>query len=151
MSSRLTMRYGVEGGAIAASGVAYTRLWTNDTPTASFASQTLALSDSATNYDALRIVWKYSAGTDVTEDNWSADDASAIAYIYDIRSKRDLIVSGQRLPNMGAVFYAASYAYARRAYFSADDAILFGSALRMNASGSDNNILIPLFIDGVKF
>ena len=132
-------------------GITYTRLWTNDSPTTTRGAFTVTLSEAATNYDALRIVWKYNATANVTEETWSNSSVNAIAYYYDIRNKRNIIVSGTGQLNMGAVLYAQSYAYARRAYFTADNKIYFSNAYQFQNSGTDTNtsMLIPLFIDGV--
>lgn len=150
MSAVITMRYGYAGNGepIQPAGK-YTRLWTNDDPTESHGAMDCTLSEAATAFDALRIVWAYNTSAGATEDNWQDEDVNAMAYIYDIRNKRDLIVTGSTKPNIGVVFYAASYAYARRGYFTDDSTIHFTTAYRLNTSGANTSLLIPLFIDGV--
>lgn len=132
-------------------GVSYTRIWANDDPTASRGAFNAELEAAATTFDALRIVWAYNTNAGATEDNWADEDVNAMAYIYDIRNKRDLIVTGSTRPNIGVVFYAASYAYARRAYFTDDVTLHITTAQRLNTSGTNTGIAIPLFIDGVNF
>lgn len=132
------------------SGPTYTRLWTNANPSSSFGNGNRTLSDSLQNYDALRIVWQYWSNSGVTESNWEENNYG-IAYLYDIRGKIDAIVSGQRKPNIGALFYAASYTYGRRGYIVNDTTLWFSNAQRFGASGSDNDGIIPILIDGVKF
>jgi hypothetical protein len=148
--TNITMRYGAPGTDEAEEPVSqYTRLWTNEDPTASHGAMDLTLTESVSGYDALRIVWAYNTSAGATEDNWQDSDINAMAYIYDIRNKTDLIVSGSTKPNLGAVFYAASYAYARRGYFTDDVTIHFTTAYRLNNASSNTSILIPLFVDGV--
>ena len=147
--SDIAYEYGIPSGMSAAGGAQYARLWTNEDPTASHGAMDLTLSESVSGYDALRIVWAYNTSAGATEDNWQDSDTNAMAYIYDIRNKTDLIVSGSTKPNLGAVFYAASYAYARRGYFTDDSTIHFTTAYRLNTSGANTSLLIPLFIDGV--
>lgn len=148
--AKITMLYG-HGDDPNVKGVSYSRLWTNDDPTASYGAMDCTLSEAATAFDALRIVWAYNTSAGATEDNWQDEDVNAMAYIYDIRNKRDLIVSGSAKMNLGATLYAASYAYARRGYFTADDSVHFTTAYRFNAEGSNTSLLIPLVIDGVNF
>ena len=151
MSAVITMRYGYAGSSEPIQPPSkYTRLWTNEDPTASRgAFDATPLAEPVTNFDALRIVWAYNTSAGADEDNWQDPDINAMAYIYCIRSKTDLIVAGSTKPNLGAVFYAASYAYARRGYFTDDSTIHFTTAYRLNNASSNTSILIPLFVDGV--
>lgn len=146
--ARITMLYG-HGDDPNVNGVTYSRIWTNDDPTVSRGAFNADLDADVTTFDALRIVWAYNTSAGATEENWQDSDINAMAYIYDIRNKTDLIVSGSTKPNLGAVFYAASYAYARRGYFTDDSTIHFTTAYRLNNASSNTSILIPLFIDGV--
>lgn len=133
-------------------GPTYTRLWTNPSPAANFAAQTVTLSETLENYDAVRIVWDRWYNGGVTEANWETNP-NAIAYIYDLRNKENIINSAQHV-QMGALSNESSYVYGRRCYFPSAwtfNQIVFATGMRLNNANTSTSALIPVFIDGVKY
>lgn len=133
-------------------GPTYTRLWTNPSPAANFAAQTVTLSETLENYDAVRIVWDRWYNGGVTEANWETNP-NAIAYIYDLRNKANIINSAQHV-QMGALSNESSYVYGRRCYFPnawTFNQIVFATGMRLNNANTSTSALIPVFIDGVKY
>lgn len=129
----------------------YTRLWTNSSPSSSFAAQTVSLSDAASNYDMLRIVWARINTAGVTESTWESS-TDALACLYDMTHATSLIDATNRLCMDCAVRPGTGY-YARRCWFtsSACTAVEFGTTTRWGASGTNNALVIPILIDGVNF
>ena len=136
-------------------GITYTRLWTNSAPATTFGAQTITLSESLENYNAVRIVWQrwIASGASVDIEAW-ATNPNCLAYTYDLSQKEAIINATQHI-QMGAVTRESSYYYWRRAYFpSATNfgQISFGQCMRtQSTSDANNNGLKPLLIDGVKW
>lgn len=113
-------------------------LWTNSSPTSSFADQTITLSDSIDNYTSLAVTFKLST----TE-----------GMIYTTKLS---VEDFKKCTNPATILNPASYAkissvlYARRFYYASDTTIYFATSYRVNASGSDNTANIPIQISGVK-
>lgn len=131
------------------SGPTYTRLWTNASPTSSFGAQTINLSEAASNYDAVRIVYAYNTGSGVTADNWEGQ-TDAVSQMYELGSATLDQQSGGYL-NM-AIAFGQTNSYARRSWFENNyTGIRFATCYRLNASGNSNGNCIPILVDGVKF
>lgn len=133
-------------------GPTYTRLWTNPSPSSNFSAQTVNLSESLENYDAVRIVWDRWYNGGVTASNWETN-LNAIAYIYDLRNKEQITDTAQHV-QMGAISNESTYVYGRRCYFpstSKFDAIVFANGMRLNNANTSSSALIPVLIDGVKW
>lgn len=154
----VAMRYGskaervqVDSGGGGGGGVTYTRLWTNSRPTGTFPEQTVTLSQAASDFTAIRIVWcrwNNSAPSDVEE--W-ASDADCLSMTYGLENISTIVDATQHI-QLGAVTKESSYVYGRRAFFSstAFTGITFKLANRFGSSGTSNAALVPLLIDGVN-
>lgn len=147
-----TAKTAASGGGGGGPAVTYTRLWTNPSPAANFSAQTVTLSETLDGYDAVRIVWDRWYNGGVTESNWTTN-ANAIAYLYDLRNKANIINSAQHV-QMGALSNESSYVYGRRCYFpnaTTFNQIVFATGMRLNNASTSTSALIPVLIDGVKF
>lgn len=133
------------------SGPTYTRLWTNDTPTATFAAKNVTLAAGAETFDALRIVWAYNNNIGATADTWENYD-QCLSVTYGMEHYPQLI-SGNTKMRIGATQYASSYYYMRAGWLvpsgTTYTTMHFDQVYRANNSNTDNTRLIPLLIDGV--
>ncbi len=115
-----------------------TVLWTNPTPTASFAARTITLSSDINNFKYLKIVHKLST---------SNNTESSVMYAVD--DFKNLII------NVGYIFGTISGRpsgsnMARRIGYDSDTSIRFTDSSGIGVSTTDNNSLIPLAIYGMK-
>lgn len=132
-------------------GISYTRLWTNSSPSSSFAAQQVSLDSAASGYTYIRIVWARVNTAGVTENNWESS-ANALAYLYDMRNATSLLDATNTMQMAAAVRPATGY-YSRRCWFTstACTTLSFGDATRWATSGTNNALLIPVLVDGVTF
>lgn len=132
-------------------GPTYTRLWTNSSPSATFAAQDATLSESAANFDYLRIVWARVNTAGITESNW-ASSANALSQMYDM-TYATALVDATNTMQMGASVRPGTGYYSRRCWFTstACTTLSFGATTRWSSSGTNNGLLIPILVDGVKF
>lgn len=153
----VSMRYGgrrkqqsaSSSGGGGGGGISYTRLWTNSSPSSSFAAQQVSLDSAASGYTYIRIVWARVNTAGVTENNWESS-ADALAYLYDMRNATSLLDATNTMQMAAAVRPATGY-YARRCWFTstACTTIEFGTTTRWSTSGTNNALLVPVLIDGV--
>lgn len=130
----------------------FTRLWTNSSPSATFAAQDIQLSDSADNYDAIKIVWKGINTQSATADNYKTDP-TALSVMYETYnlSSRDED-TGQGF--MATAYTTSSYTYIRRAWFPKSlpkTYLHIGPTQRTNNANSNAAYNIPLLVEGVKY
>lgn len=115
-----------------------TVLWTNASPTSTFNSQTVTLSDDINNYDYIKIT--YRASTTLT---------STLSIMLSLEE-------WLKTTNATGVCYPAiavrinSVVYARRVSHNTDTDVIFASAIRMNASGANQDYIIPTEVIGLK-
>lgn len=137
------------------SGPTKTELWRNDSPSSTFAEQSVA-SFNPSNYDALEIVWKGINTQSATPDNWQTD-ATAQAITYDLRhyASRTSAVNQIFLP--ATSYTGSTYTYIRRIWFvasqwtSGEYSIHIGPTQRTNNANNNAAYNIPLLIYGVKY
>lgn len=153
----VSMRYGsrrkkktVSSSGGGGSAVTYTRLWTNSSPSSSFAAQDVTLSAAASGYDFIRVVWARINTAGVTADNWTSS-TDALAVWYDMRHASSLLDSTNTL-QMGMSVRPSTGYYSRRLRFSsaACTVVRFGETTRWSSSGTNNALLIPVLVDGVS-
>lgn len=153
----VSMRYGsrrkkktVSSSGGGGSAVTYTRLWTNSSPSSSFAAQDVTLSAAASGYDFIRVVWARINTAGVTADNWESS-TDAMAVWYDMRHASSLLDSTNTL-QMGMSVRPGTGYYSRRLRFSsaACTVVRFGETTRWSTSGTNNALLIPVLVDGVS-
>ena len=137
------------GGGGGGGGVSFTRLWTNNSPSSSFAAQTVSLGQAASGFDYIRIVWARINTAGVTDSNWQSS-TDALAYLYDMRNATSLLDATNTM-QMGAAVRPGTGYYARRCWFTstACTSIEFGATTRWAQSGTNNALLVPVLIDGV--
>lgn len=112
-----------------------TELWQNSAPTASFSSQEVTLSDDMTNYDYIRVYWRYST-SDTTESS-------------ELMSVSDFQQSGTtRKPNM-AIGVRTSSPTKRGVNFMSNTSVGFASAVS-DAGNVANGNAIPTKITGLS-
>lgn len=114
-----------------------TTLWTNNSPTSSFASQTVTLSDYVSNYDYIKITFRLST---------SSTDTLSILVPKEDYSKYDGTSSGA-----GVMHVNSNTGYCRLARTFTGTSINFAPCWTVfAAAGSNNNLLIPVSIVGIK-
>lgn len=144
-----TAKGAASGGGGGGPAITYTRLWTNASPSASFAAQTVTLSQAGSDFDYIRIVWARINTAGVTATNW-ASSSDALAHLYDMSHASTLLDATNTL-QMGASVRPATGYYSRRLWYtsSACTSVEFGATTRWATSGTNNALLIPVLIDGV--
>lgn len=122
-------------------GVTETVLWSNNAPTTAVGQQTVTLSDAFTNYDEIRFYVRKSKTDDSYKDLYASCPTSFST------SYSTLLFS-----SLGPI-EADSNSYSRHLILdtSSPTSVTISTAYKMNASGSNNDYVIPLKITGVKF
>lgn len=121
----------VRGGT--GGGVTETELWSNSSPTSSFASQTVTLSQGISNFDSLRFY--YHSTNSTSEDN---------LYV-------NVSVSDFGTIRSGFAYTSGSVDGIRGVRKNSDTVVQFDAAAKAQGTGSfDNYFLIPTKICGVK-
>lgn len=115
-----------------------TVLWTNPSPTASFAGQTITLSSDINNFKYLKIVCKLST---------SNNTESSVMYAVD--DFKNLIIGVGSLCG-GLLGRPGGTNLARRLGYASDTSIRFMQSGGIGLDYTDNNSLIPLAIYGMK-
>ena len=138
MSEKLCALRKIGGGTLKE-----TTLWTNSSPSATFAEQTVTLSDNISNYDYIKIEWceSTSALTNKSSIMVSASEFTRNKNPYYNAHDTTPAILGRGANNVSYLRYIA---------YESDTQVLFGHALRGNATGVDNTFTIPLNIYGVK-
>lgn len=113
-------------------------LWTNPSPTASFASQTVNLSDNITNYKMLKFTFRHS--------NTVSDEVSVITEINDLKQYGSAVGK-----NCTAGVSRTAYGFmSRRLYYVSDTSVSFANAMQINGSNQNNTDCIPIKVTGLK-
>lgn len=118
-----------------------TVLWTNGSPTSSFASQTVTLSQTIENFDYIKIVFRKS-----TTD---ADEGILILPTKTVKESLNNTANTYRCC-IGMRIGSATYVRVIFVNSGVYDAIGIDSAARLSASGTSNTSAIPLQIIGIK-
>ena len=116
-----------------------TSLWTNASPTSSFAAQDVTLSDSIDNYKYIAIKYKFDTSSNV--------EGSVIFLVSDIKKSVqgvDTIVSCIGASPQGIANYA------RRVFYTSNTKIRIETATAMNKTGTSTAYVIPLEILGLN-
>ena len=117
------------------SGLEETTLWTNSSPTSSFAGQAVALSDDITNYDYIRVYWRY-----------NTTDATEVSVLMSVSDFQESATSGK--PNM-AIGVRTSSPTKRGVNYSSNTSVGFASAVNDVGNVSNGNAN-PTKITGCK-
>ena len=117
-----------------------TSLWTNSSPTSSFTSQTVTLSQSIDNYKYVKIKFRLSTSNSTTSETiYSVDDFKAYT------STTALGISGGIIGQP-----VASQGYVRKVIYSSATQIQFDTAYRLAVNDANTSYLIPLEILGLN-
>lgn len=120
-----------------------TTLWTNPSPTADFATQSVNLSDNISNYDYIEIEACFS----------KSETTKIMSYLYKASE-----VSGSVFNTVHPIIYIGNY-YSNKYYYrpfnySSDTSFSIGTCKTNTGSGSASNYnagCIPLTIKGLKY
>lgn len=116
-------------------------LWENADTTTAFANQTVTLTDSLANYDAVRLYF-----------NWSTSQGDRhTQYVdYDLTYINEYIKGNYYRMMIGMVYNNSTYT--RNAFIGDGyNKVIFGTSARINASGTNNSTNIPVKISGIKY
>jgi hypothetical protein len=121
-----------------------TVLWTNGSPTSSFASQTVTLSQTIENFDYIKIVFRKSTT--------NADEGILILPTKTVKESLNNTASTYRCC-IGLCVGNSNSTYVRTIFVNSGvyDAIGIDTATRLNASGTSNITAIPTQIIGLKY
>ena len=120
-----------------------TALWTNSNPAAAFTAQGINTSQSVTNFDAIKVVYKPYYSVDVTSE-----------IIYPIATFNQAGATSDftnRCALSGTYFGGRVYNYLRLFYKDTNTRIYFGTAYQDGSSSSNNSYCIPKQIIGIKY
>ena len=117
-----------------------TVLWTNNSPTSSFANQTVTLSDNISNYDYLCFEYRSTTGS-------SAKSGKVYVKTTDFTNAG----SGANTCQLGTYARNSSdVGYTRVATYASDTTITFSHSIRAGSSGQDDTSAIPTKISGIS-
>lgn len=111
-------------------------LWTNSSPTSSFAGQTVTLSKSIANYDYIKFVWQYA--NDTPNNIASMLAPSEVVQKTGTVSYPQLTLGGRGSTNT----------LARQIRYTSDTQLEFTNCSYINQSGTVNSTIIPVAIYG---
>lgn len=118
-----------------------TALWVNPSPTATMAARTITLSQAATNFKYLKIVYAY-----------QITDQTLTSAIYDMAEASNFVL-GKSTARFALGFHtAASNDYGRFGSFTNEDylSIAFTTSYRADTTATTANNCIPVAIYGVN-
>lgn len=125
-------------------GKTETTLWTNSSPTSSFAEQTITLSQAFTNFDLIKI--EYQASVSKTTKGYVYVDKTTLQQsLWSDASKPLVSISGRNNSASG------STQYVRRIVYVSTTQLTITTAYQINANNSATNSAIPTKITGIKF
>ena len=129
---------------IGGNGEQYTEavLWTNPSPTADFAAQTITLSDSISKYKYIGIKYCFNKTNTNIIDTAIYKTEEVRASIIDNSTDHNIIILG--LENI------KNYIYVRAVGYVSDTSIKFSIGYRTNTTGTTGNACIPLEILGIN-
>lgn len=116
-----------------------TTLWTNSSPTSTFAAQTVTLSSSLANYNYVKITVAIDTSTTSTK---------LIDYIWP-RSQFTTFTSTNSNPQ-GVIAARTTTNRVRLIQCTSNTQVTFGAASGVGATGTGNTTVIPLYIKGLK-
>lgn len=129
---------------IGGNGEKYTEtvLWTNPSPTADFAAQTITLSDSISNYKYIGIKYCFNKTNTSIIDTAIYKTEEMRASTTDSGTDHNAIMLGLQTSNY--------YSFSRVVGYVSDTSIKFTTGYRLNAASSSANANIPLEILGIN-
>lgn len=119
-----------------------TTLWTNNSPTSAFTSQTLTLSDDINNYDYLKIRYAFSISVQA--------DVNCNEIIIPVSEFKKSLNPSSANAIIGICGASSTTRYTRFVFYATDTSITVGSAITSGSSTTNNNAVIPLHVKGIK-
>lgn len=116
-----------------------TSLWTNSSPTSSFAAQTVTLSDDVDNYDFIKVVMRA-----------STSDATIISETIPVAQFKQSSESAASGVRGGLSARVSSKTCVRSFYYSDDTTIGFTAGYQLNSTTANSSSCIPTEILGIK-
>lgn len=116
-----------------------TVLWTNPSPSSTFAAQTVTLSESIDNFDYIAISYCQSTSYPIPSK-----------IIYSVSDFKKSIQTATNDPIVGLCVSDTSNSYGRKAYYVNSTTIGFTLGYRWNSAYSTNNAANPISIIGIK-
>lgn len=116
-----------------------TVLWTNTSPSSSFASQTVTLSQSIDNFDYIKITQKIHTSI-----------SGELATLIPVEDFKKCLSAADTHFNMAFSVNYSGQVYCRRIFYDSGTTVNFNNAYYVNNSGSSNSVCIPLKIFGVN-
>ena len=121
-----------------AKGFDQTVLWTNGSPSATFANTTVTLSDNLSNYDFVKIKWK---------------STTSVNQIGEIIVPVSVFASQASAPNYYNTFSLGATAsnYFRPVIYASDTTMTFGNSIMIRTNTTNNDYNIVTEVIGLKF
>ena len=120
-----------------------TVLWTNSSPTSSFANQVVTLSDDIDNYDYIKFYFRVSTSYSATQN--------VMAPVSDFKNMTDATTSNSFVSLSSPNEYTGSYRMVRRLNYVSATSVRINTSVRTNGQGSDDTLIIPTAISGLKY
>lgn len=120
-----------------------TVLWTNSSPTSSFANQVVTLSDDINNYDYIKFYFRVSTS--------NGNSQNVIASVKDFKNLTDATTSNSFVSLSSPNEYTGSYRMVRRLNYVSATSVRINTSVRANGQGSDDTLIIPIAICGLKY
>ena len=117
-----------------------TALWTNASPTSSFAEQNVTLSKDIDNFDYLEFEWNHASSTTV-KGSLLVDVPTFKTYTTATSSVVYVAMCGQQ---------GTGSRYVRNVRYVSDTSVQFSTTSLYNGTGAFNTMVIPTNIYGVK-
>ena len=118
-------------------GSTETVLWTNNSPTSTFAGQTITLSDSLDNYTYVKI--KYRISTSVSTESSAIVPVSEFVHMTQTSDTFKI----------GTGSFDSS-TYVRTAYYGSATTIVFNNGYKLGSTSQANGMLIPVSVIGIS-
>ena len=117
-----------------------TTLWTNSSPTSSFSSKTVTLSQSKANFDYLEFIYALSTSQTTLTRSIIIPASEFTSDTSDAANKTRVGLSGK----------GNSTTFCRFAFYVSNTSVQFSNAYNVAATGNTNASCIPLYIKGLK-
>lgn len=115
-----------------------TQLWSNSAPTSNFSSGNRTLSQSVDDFKKIRVYCRLSKSNSTT------------TYVtYDVEEFKKYVLAGTNLA-AGVAYRSPSISYARTFYYVDNTTIFFGSCYKLSTTSSDDSLIIPTKVCGLK-
>lgn len=115
-----------------------TTLWTNSSPNATFAAQTIELSQDIGDFDYIKVEYKDAYSVDNTKDFYIKVSDWMTPY------------TGVTNKTFGIYMTTGSAAYCRQFIYASETSISVTTTFRLNSQANSANVVIPVYVKGVN-